>query len=245
MNNFGHAGPVFIKKLMEMGVENIKAMIQHALDNFSKKYGATFAGQDRFWEVGIVLADLGNQLAHDFGLIAYDYQDATRWAVGQLTGIKDSAAANRLDAFDILNMYIKEHMASTIAVLHTAALAPVRGDNRPYINDILVRYDMYRKDAMPTTKFDSGTVMFERTNLRKWLSSRGYDYKAFLLELEIEHVIATPASEKAYFGKGIGIKVPQCYVIGVNLNHPRLQGVLDDADQMLADQTLGQLKVAS
>lgn len=245
MNHYGTAGPVFVKKLMEMGTENIQTMIQHALDSFSKKYGAVFAGQDRFWEVGIVLADLGNQLAHDFGLIAYDYQEATRWAVGQLVGIKDSAAANRLDAFDILNMYIKEHMASTITVLHTAGLSPVRGDNRPYINDILVRYDMYRKDAMPNTKFDSGTAMFERANFRKWLSTKGYDYKAFLMELEIENVIATPASEKAYFGKGIGIKVPQCYVIGVNLNHPRLQGVLDDADQMLADQTLGQLKAAS
>lgn len=245
MNHYGHAGTIFAKKLMELGVDNVKAMVDHAYEKFAAKYSVSFAGQDRYWEAGIVVPDLALQLASEFGLIQCTYEDATAWAIGELVGIKNNAEANRLDAFDIINMYIKEHMASTIAVLHTAALAPVRGDNRPYINDILIRYDMYRKDAMPTTKFDSGTVMVERTNFRKWLSTKGYDYKAILSELSFDNAIATPASEKAYFGKGIGIKVPQCYVVGFNLSHPRLAGVLSDGDQMLADQTLGQLKAAS
>ena len=55
---------------------------------------------------------------------------------------------------------------------------------------------------------------------------------------------STPKSQKAYFGKDIGLKIPQCYVVGVNLNHPRLQGILDDAaSQPIENLTHGQLKV--
>lgn len=245
MQNYGHAGVAFAKKLMELGPEAVQAMVVTAYETFAKKYGVSFAGQDRFWEAGIVLPDIAAQLAQEFGLTLHDYESGTRWAVNQIIGVKDNAIANKQDAFDIINTYIAEHMGSTITVLHTAGLSPVRADNRPYINEILVRYDMYRNDAMPTTKFNAGTVLVERANFRKWLSSRGYDYKSIMAELSVEGAIATPASDKAYFGKGIGIKVPQCYVVGFNLSHPRLAGVFDDADQMVTDQTLGQLKAVS
>jgi hypothetical protein len=56
-------------------------------------------------------------------------------------------------------------------------------------------------------------------------------------------VIVTPKSEKAYLGKDIGLKIPQCYVVGINLNHPELQGILDDAQQPIANLTMGQMKV--
>ena len=69
--------------------------------------------------------------------------------------------------------------------------------------------------------------MLDRTNFRKWLSSRGADYKTFMQELTEEGIVATPKSQKAYLGKDSPIKLGQTYVVGVNLNHPRLQGILD------------------
>jgi hypothetical protein len=35
----------------------------------------------------------------------------------------------------------------------------------------------------------------------------------------------------------------QCYAIALNLNHPRLRGILEEADQAFDTQVLGQLKV--
>lgn len=241
MGNYGLAGQEFIKHLMPLGVDGIKAMLDHAINEFPKKYGVNFSGDERFWEIGVVLADLGNQLAKEYGLIQYDYEDATEWALGELKSMKVSAATNRMDAFDALGEFINENMDATLTVMHTPGQKPMRDNNRPYIADILVRYDLYRKTY--DGKFESGTVLVERTKLRKWLSNRGYDYKAFVQEFETEGIIATPKSQKAYFGKDVGIKIPQCYVVGINLNHPRLMGILDDADQSVSDLTHGQLKV--
>jgi len=241
MNNYGTVGQEFVKHLMPLGIDGLKAMLDHAINEFPKKYGISFTGDERFWEVGVVLSDLGNQLAKEYGLIQYDYQDATEWALGELKSMKVSAATNRMDAFDALGEFINENMDATLTVMHTPGQKPMRDNNRPYIADILVRYDLFRKTY--DGKFESGTVLVERTKLRKWLSTRGYDYKAFIQEFESEGIIATPKSQKAYFGKDVGIKIPQCYVVGINLNHPRLLGILDDADHSVNDLTHGQLKV--
>lgn len=241
MNNYGHAGPEFIRNIMPLGADAIKAMLEHAIAEFPKRYGEVFSGQQRFWEAVLVLSDLGNQLAKEYGLINYDYEDATRWALEEIGSMKTSAATNKMDAFDVLGEYINENMDATVTIMHTPGQKPMRDNNRPYINDILVRYDLHRKTF--DGKFESGTVLLERTKLRKYLSRRGVDYKSFIKEFTDEGILATPKSEKAYFGKDIGIKIPQCYVIGINLNHPRLMGVLDDAEQSVADLTHGQMKV--
>jgi hypothetical protein len=241
MSNYGLAGQEFMRHLMPMGAEAMKAMLDHAIAEFPAKYGVNFGGDERFWEIGVVLSDLGNKLAKEFGLIHYEYEDATEWAVSELKSMKTSAATNRMDAFDALGEFINEHMDATLTVMHTPGQKPMRDNNRPYIADIMVRYDLHRKSF--DGRFESGTVLLERTKLRRWLSTRGYDYKSFVKEFEDEGILATPKSQKAYFGKDVGIKIPQCYVVGINLNHPRLQGVLDDADQQVADLTHGQLKV--
>lgn len=243
MANYGHAGIEFMYKIMELGEDRVKAMVHHAFEEFPTRYGTVFAGNERFWEVGIVLADLGNRLAKDFGLIEYEYEDATRWALGELVGIKKSAAANRADAFDLLGEFINAHMDSTLTVMHTEGQKPVKDSSRPYIAAITVRYDLYRKTF--TGKFTNGTVLLERTTLRRWLAKRGIDFKAFMNEFDAEGIAATPKSQKAYFGKDVGIKIPQCYVVGINLNHPRLQGVLDDAEQSTSDLSLGQMQAVT
>jgi hypothetical protein len=61
--------------------------------------------------------------------------------------------------------------------------------------------------------------------------------------MQDESVIATPKSNKAYLGKDSPIKLGQSYVIGVNLTHPRLQGILSDADQAIENMAYGQLKM--
>jgi hypothetical protein len=240
MNNYGLAGQEFMKHIMTMGVDAVRAMLDHAIENFHSKYGVQFSGEERYWEVGVILSDLGNQLAKEFGLIQYDYRDATEWALTEIGAMKTSVASNKVDAFDILGEFINAHMDSTITVMHTPGQKPMRDNNRPYVSDILVRYDLYRKTY--DGKFESGTVLIERTKLRRWLSQRGFDYKSFIREFDEEQIIATPKSQKAYFGKDVGIKIPQCYVVGINLNHPRLQGVLDDAEQSVDNLTYGQVK---
>jgi len=73
-------------------------------------------------------------------------------------------------------------------------------------------------------------VLLDRKHFRMWLATKGGDYRTLVREITASGVHATPQSEKAFLGKDTDIKLGQQYVLGVSLNHPRLAGVLNDAD---------------
>jgi hypothetical protein len=239
-NNYGHAGREFVRRLLELGPAGIKAAIAEANENFHKKYKCKFAGEERYWEQALILADLAGELATQWGLIAYDHKRGIEWVLAQVGAIRRTVAENKTDSFDLIAEYLSDTADKALTVFHQDLQKPTMDYSRLPRSGIIVRFDLYRKTA--GDYFDHGTVMFDRVHFRRWLSSRGADYKTFMQELTDENVIATPKSQKAYLGKDSPIKLGQSYIIAINLNHPRLQGILDKENQNTDDIMLGQLK---
>lgn len=239
--NYGHAGRVFIKNLMEMGEDGIQAAIAEASQTFTSKYKAKFGGEERYWEQSIVLADLGMKLANDWGLLQFDYRQATEWVLAQIGAIRRTVQENQVDSFDLIAEYMADSADAQVTIMHTAGQKPQPDYSRMPRGDVRVRLDVFRKSA--AEPFDKGTMMIDRTHFRKWLSVRGADYKSFKQELAVENVVATPKSEKASLGKDTPIKLAQSYVIGFNLTHPRFQSLLENADVTADDMAYGQMQV--
>ena len=239
--NYGHAGRVFIKNLMEMGEEGIQAAIAEATQTFRQKYKSKFSGEERFWEQAIVLADLALSLADQWGLLRFDYTKGTEWVLSQIGAIRRTVQENQTDAFDLVAEYMADCADAAVTIMHTVGQKPQPDFARMPRADIRIRLDVFRKSA--ADPFDKGTMMFDRTHFRKWLSARGADYKTFKQELTDESVIATPKSEKASLGRDTPIKLAQTYVIGLNLTHPRFQSLLENADVAADDMAYGQLQV--
>ena len=239
-NNTGHVGRAFIIKLLELGPDGVRAAIAEATVNFKAKYHATFSGEERYWEQALVLADLAGRLATEWGLIKYDYTKGIEWVLSQIGAIRRSVTDNRMDSFDLLSEYLNDNADTALTVLHTGTQKGTVDHSRLPRSDIRIRFDLYRKTA--GDPFSGGVIMVDRTHFRKWLSLRGADYKTFMNEMELEGIVATPRSQKAYLAKDSPVKLGQSYVVGLNLNHPRLYGILDKADQAVEDLAYGQLK---
>lgn len=240
-DNYGHIGRAFVKKLVEIGEAGIHALIAEATHKFNSRYGVKFTGQERYWEQVLILTDLALRLAHSWGLIKYTPEQCIKWATAQLPMLRKSIADNQIDAFDLIAEYINEQAAETVRVMHTM------GDSKPIMDfarvprgSIHVRIDVYRKNV--AQMFDSGTVMLSSTHFRKWLSSKGGDWHSLVSSLNTENANATPKSKKFSLGKHTPIQLPQSYVLGINLSHPRMQALLDQADEELSDLTLGSLQ---
>lgn len=240
LNNYGHTGREFIKKLMELGPVATRTIIAEATSTFHSRYKCKFSGEERYWEQALILADLAGKLATDWGLIKFDYTKGIEWVLAQMGAIRRTVAENKSDAFDIIGEYLNETASNALTVFHQDNQKPTVDFSRLPRSSIHVRFDLYRKTV--GDHFDRGVVMLDRTHFRKWMASRGADYKTFVQELTEESVIATPKSQKAYLGKDSPIKLGQTYVIGVNLNHPRLQGILDKESQNVDDLAFGQLR---
>lgn len=239
-NNYGHVGREFIKRLLELGEAGIRATLAEATATFRVRYKANFSGEERYWEQAIILADLAANLAKEWGLIAYDHKPGIEWVLSQVGAIRRAAAAFKLDAFDLLSEYLNDNADAQVQIFHTGAQKPTMDYNRVPRGEVRVRFDFYRKSS--SDPVSHGTVMLDRTHLRRWLAQRGADYKTFINEFTSEGIIATPKSNKAYLAKDTPIKLGQSYVVGLNLNHPRLQGILTDADEALDNLAYGQLK---
>lgn len=240
MSNYGHVGRHFITYLMRMGEEGIRAAIAEATEKFPGKYGVHFAGEERYWEQAIVLTDLALELAYDWDLVSYHPREAVEWMLGQLGLLRKSVEETKTDAFDVLANFLNDNAAVAVTVMHTGSTKPLFDTSRLPRGDIRVRFDVYRNG--PNDGFDRGTLLIDRTFLRKWLSSQGLDYKRFMQEIQDDGADATPRSKKGYLGKDTPVKLAQTYVVGINLSHPRLQGVLDDAEETVDDLMFGQLR---
>jgi hypothetical protein len=241
--NYGHVGRAFITKLLELGETGVRAAIAQATADFHRKYKAQFSGEERYWEQAIILADLAAQLAKDWGLIAFEPVDGTEWVLSQVGAIRRAVSEFKVDSFDLLTEYLNDNSDATLTVTQTGTNKPIADFSRIPRGELRVRFEMHRKTN--GDMFTHGTVMLDRTHFRRWLANRGADYKTFMAELLVENVIATPKSQKAYLGKDSPIKLGQSYVIGVNLTHPRLQGILSDAEQAIEDLAYGQLKAVT
>ena len=235
---------MILKYLVELGEEGIKRKIEEHRVRFFKKYNVKFSGQERFWEQGIVMADLGNEIAKELNLIQYDYEAFTRYILLSIGALRETVNANKMDAFDMLAAYLNDNASETVTVMHTV------GSNKPLVDHsrvprtgIRARIDAYRKT--PAEPFTSGTLMLDRKHFKQWVNTNHGDYNEIVKTFTLCGVNATPKSEKFSIGKDCPVKPGQIYVLGVNLNHDRLRSILDDADDAIDNMTLNQLQVVT
>lgn len=239
-SHYGTAGREFVKHLLDLGPDGIKAIVDEAFATFNQRYGVEFSGNERFWEQAIVLADLSLRLAKEWGIIKFSSEKSIKWVLSQIGALRKTIVEQYVDGFDMISEYLNDTADAALTVFHTGAAKPTPDLSRIPRGEIRVRFDMYRKDS--ASKCDHGVMFFDRTHFRQWLAKRGYDYKSFVNEMNIAGLNATPKSSKASLGKDSPVKLAQCYVIGVNLNHERFKGILDDADDAIDDLAFGQLK---
>lgn len=242
MSNYGLAGREFIKELIRIGDAGLRKMIDEARNSFAAKYGAKFSGEERFWEQAVILADLGSSIAKRLGLIEYDYTAGTKWVLEQLNITRTSARDNKLDAFDTLSEYLNETAYAAVTSMHTGSLAPMIDHTSLPKGEVRARFNISRPNI--GAAFDKGTLLIDRSHFRKWLSLKGVDYRSFVREIEAQGADRTPNGRQG-LGKGTGTKVPPVWVLGFDLAHPRLVGILNEKDEALEKAALLGLSVIS
>lgn len=227
--NFGHAGRDFLERVMQIGEQGIRAMQAHAFDEFPKTYGKTFTGVERYWESICVMVDMCNRLAHEWGIVDFSQEASTCWALGQLDDMRETVADNFRDNFDLLGEYVNEHLNSIVLVHHDPGKEPTPVYELLPKGPIRIRIDGRR--ARGNTKLVGGTILLERTHFRQWFAKRGGNVRELLTQINMDGADATPATRKASLGKFTPLSPPQCYVIGIDLKHPRLQSILEGLEQ--------------
>ena len=241
MLNHGYVGDAMAKEYVRLGEHELKRRIKEAKEQFAVRYGCTFRGQERFWETELVLQHVGCSIAHDLGLIQYDFRLGIMHIVDQVEGLRAVVEDIHTTGFTLATQYLNEIAAHSLTIMHTQSMNIAVDANRLPRGEVKAQFDVYRNGVMD--KFDKGTVMIVRKNFKEWLSKNGYDYNRFCKELQSVGADATPLSKRFVFGKDTQLKAGQHYVVGINLNNIEFLGFLDIIQQSANDLTLGQMGV--
>lgn len=240
-SHYGWIGREFITHLVAMGAEAIKEAIRLHRDKFAKKYNFQFTGQERFWETSIMLSDFALEMARDLGLIQFDHTKGTTAILNYVDSTRQQVKDNQIDAFDLVAEYLNENLSETLTVIHTQGQRPTPDFNRMPNRSINVRVDVYRPNI--SAPFDSGTILLNKKPFREWMAKRNTDFNQWKRELDAHGVIIPVNNNKAYLGKDTSMKLPQTYVVGITLNHARLEGVLKEVEEAVDNAAFSRLTV--
>ena len=239
--NYGWLGKWFIILCLSKGRDVVVAEMEAYRIEFFKKFNVTFSGNERYWEQVFVHTAYALSMAKAHGKIQFDYEEAIRHILKQIGVLRAAVQSNIRDAFDAIAEYMSEKVNSTISIMHTGSARGVALFDRVPYEGVSARLDVYR--ATTSAPCTSGTLMMDRKNFREWLAKKGLDYNDIMTELNSHSIIVTPASNKASLGKDTMIRLPQTYVIVVNLVHPRLSMAINNADEQALNASVSQFKL--
>jgi hypothetical protein len=238
---YGTIGRAFIRKLLEIGAEDLAVIIDNHKAEFTKQYNCKFEGTERFWEQSVILADLAGKLACEWGLFKFDYTKCTTAILSQMGAIRKNVQENASDSFDLINEYLNEFAGASITASHTGADKVYVDTTRLPRGDVRIRFNLYRPTH--SDPYDRGVVLLDKAHFKRWLSNNGADIRTVMKEVIAANADATPQIGKAYLAKDSSIKLGQTYVIGISLQHPRLVGILTDKDDNAINNELAGLAV--
>ena len=176
-----------------------------------------------------MLADFAGKVATDLGLIQFDYRDGTAHILTQLGAMRKAVVENHSDSFDLLTEYLNDQSHTALTITHVAnPQQQVVDTSRLPRGEVHIRYDLFR--ANQGAPLHDGIIMIDRRHFKRWLAERGGDYRNVAQDMTSQNINVTPQSEKGYLGRGTNIKLGQQYVISINVNHPRLVGILANED---------------
>ena len=230
LNNYGVAGRAYIKRLIELGPDNLRIMFNDVKKGFEAKYNFEFKGPERVWMAGIMAGELGSTVASDMALIKCSMRDAIEKIISQIPALRNNIQENveMSTPMSVVSRYLNEISDSTATVLTTSGRVPMVTTPPRGLRNLLARVDLYKN--RPSGDVIGGTLTLEKKSFKDWLSGNGSDIRTVEEYARDNRLDVTPSSGRVVISKDVpDIRMGQVRVMCINLDCPDLESILDDA----------------
>lgn len=181
--NYGHAGPVFMKavvanydKIRNGFIKNV-AMVDRML-------GSANASAERFWSATVAAAYTAAQLASALGLIDFPYQQDLQWMVDHLGKQRATIKESTSTPLEQLAAFLDSHLRNTLILSNKQSSNLDNVAHRPS-DELLVRHEL-----------DFHVMYISRAAMRKWCAEQGLPFRQFEATLEAAQVIVRRQAQK-------------------------------------------------
>ena len=205
MENYGHAGPVYISWLVR-NLEEAKATalsIQAKIDRELK-----LTPRERFWSAVLAANITGGLIAKQLELIDWDMKRIYKWATDMLWDLRTDVEPPSSDAVTLIGDYINRHMQN-ILVVNEGVDARSNTDAFPQLEprgELLIRWE-------PDTK----KMFISAKAFKNDCSKVQINYKETLQELKEKGIFVNKVVKR--ISKGMKVASPPTYCLEFDGNN--------------------------
>jgi hypothetical protein len=194
MENYGHAGDIYAKWLVENMEEakNTALGIQKKIDNELK-----LTQRERFWSAVVAANITGGLIAKTLGLLSWDMKLVYQWATKMLLSLRTEVKPPAADVMAVIGDYINRHMQNILVVNDgndrrtNMAFVPIHEPR----GELLIRYEPDTKRMFIAAKpFKNDCVKYQ------------VNYKDTLQQLSKKGIFLNTANKR--LSKGMKIVSP-------------------------------------
>jgi len=205
-NNYGHAGKVYIKHVME-NLEEVQKLIRQVQEKVDARAGLT--AENRYWSVLVACTLTGIMLAKRCGLVKYDVKKLFNWAVERLKENKRQVEDMSISVEETLNDYIHEHWSNVLWIKSTEDLRKQEGD----VANLVIPEALPRGKLVARYETDLKRAFLVPKPLKAWCGEHQINYNSFLQDLTTK---LGATKTKMRLSRGTHMNLPPTWVIQVD-----------------------------
>lgn len=113
-DNYGHAGEVFIRHVMTVGVDEVRKNLRAVQRDFDK--ALNMGNKHRFWSATVTAAYVAGVMAKEIGLIDFDMDEMNGWMKSLIGGLQKTQRAHTetADKSSLVSDFISENYGHLI-----------------------------------------------------------------------------------------------------------------------------------
>ena len=172
-NNYGHAGPIFIKRVMQdvAFCKTIVWKVQQAMDSALK-----LTAQQRFHSAGAAVAIAAGLLARQWRIIDFDMERLRKWSLGIVRqNMTSEAFVENTGIQDIIGEYLLENHGSTLYIASTE-------DRRTHTDDEKTAVPMRNPNQRIAIRMETDTKLASLAvaPFKAWCSERQVNFQELI-----------------------------------------------------------------
>ena len=166
---YGHAGPMYIKYVYKLGLNNVAIRLDNWTTRFRKSFGNDSAY--RFYENLIAATFAGTEIANEAGIIKFDLDRIYDVVMRHICSMRDSVPINDFDYGSVIGEYIHKNTQNTLMFHDSRVVCEPRGE-------LKIRVDV-----------DEGTQIVSKADFKKYLATMQISPREFEMRAKKENLL--------------------------------------------------------
>jgi len=213
-DNYGHAGEVFVKYVME-NKEKIKRRLLEMDVKFEKEADITIP--ERYWSNIASCCIVAGEICREVGLNNFNVENIFKWAVDQIKSMRGTVTESKYDSKSILTEFMNTHISSTLIVngqgdKKTPFWVETNGEPR---GSLMIRNEV-----------DTNYAYISRSAIKQWITKNSGDFHAVKRDLMSAGILVNADMRKVLSANSNTTKTGQVDCWQVNVGHQDMVGVV-------------------